>query len=279
MGRCAVKCIRVFLYQFERQAGSKKTVIAGIFLFLFLHRCLRPVAGFCLDAGRSVTPWVPPFLCSDYLCQIFFFAMGIFLLSAAADVGENQLYILHRAGPGPWEAGTLLYILFASFLFVLGIFALVFLNLVDVVSFDGSWGKIIGTLAQTDAAGAYAVPFSFPYTVLSYTPGQAMILTLVLETCGVAWFGFFIYTVNSLTRSRLGLAVSLLFLFLDVVIFNSFGREMYRFSPVSLCQPAYYNGDMAREGVTLPYTCGFFVVTILGMGLINIMLRSRKWKR
>ena len=56
-----------------------------------------------------------------------------------------------------------------------------------------------------------------------------------------------------------------IYVFLDGTISNVMSTDLYRFSPVGLCQLSYYNGDMARNGsgktVLLKSICGFMPLT------------------
>lgn len=270
------KSIRVFIYHMRSRFFTGKTAVVFLLVFIFLNRAMRPIAEYCFAVGRAVTPWVFPFLTSDYICQAFLAAGGVLLLAEIPFKDSNRMYMLCRCGTVAWQTGTILYTVCASVIYVVSVFFLCLLNLADVMSFSFGWGKILVTLAQTDVRFDYGVPVTFASSVLQFSPIKAAGLSVVLEALCILWLALLMYIGNDLIGKKTGLLLAFIYVFLDGIIYNVMSRSAYRMSPVSLSQLSYFNGDMAREGVTMGYAFAFFGVSFLLFTAVILISGSRQ---
>lgn len=270
-----VKSIQVCRYLFQNRFLTVHTGVSYALLVVFISFHLRPVAQFCIAQGHAVMPWIFPFMTSDYMLQIFLIAGAILLVADAPFSDENRLYMLYRTGLVDWQLGTFLYMTVVAVVYVVSIWGIAFLTLADVVQFSFSWGKILGSLMQTSLGQEYGIPLVFHYAVSQYTPVQAMIYSMCLEALCILWLGMLVYIGNAFVRHRAGVFLAFGYLFLDVVAYNAMPRSVYRFSPLSLCQLGYFDGDFAREGLSMAYAGGFFCGSILLFAIVIMFIENQ----
>ena len=275
-----LKSCRICGYQFQNQFVSVKTLVVYAVLLVVISAHLRPVADFCIDQGIYITPWIFPFMPSDYMLQVILIAGAVILIADIPFKNENQLYLIYRSGMIAWRLGIILYLFSVAVIYVLSIWGMALISLMDVVKFDWEWGKIIGTLTQRPLVAAdYAIPMQFTYTIFQFKPLQATIYSLLLEIGCVAWIGLIVYMGNDFLRHHVGIMIAFVYLFLDVMIYNVMPRDLYRYSPLSICQLGYFDGDMRRVGITLSYAVKFFSISI-GCFVLFILVagnRQRIW--
>ncbi len=230
------KSMQVCGYLFQNHFLTVNTGVIYVLLLIFISFHIRPVAEFCIAQKIAVTPWVFPFMTSDYMLQIILMAAAILLIIDAPFQNENQLYLMYRAGTAAWKLGSFLYMALVAVVFVISIWGMALLSLADVVQFSMEWGKILGTLMQTTAGIEYGIPMAFNYTIFQYTPLQATIYGLLLEALCILWLGMIVYIGNAYIKHKVGMILAFFYLFMDVTIFNAMPRSVYRWSPLSLCQ-------------------------------------------
>ena len=85
------KSMQVCRYLFQNRFWTWNTAMVYILLFICISYHVRPIAGFCLDQKIAVTPWIFPFVTSDFMLQILVCAGAVFLLADAPFHNENRL--------------------------------------------------------------------------------------------------------------------------------------------------------------------------------------------
>lgn len=78
------------------------------------------------------------------------------------------------------------------------------LLMIPHLEWTAEWGKVLGTLAQTNALG-----IRLNYTIMAhYTPAAAMLLTLAAVWLNTVLIGMINFTLNLLVKKGIGAAVS-----------------------------------------------------------------------
>lgn len=271
------KGVQIFKMQLKREGIQARILILFIIIAVFVYSYLQPVALFSEAVNIRVTPWAFPHLTNDFICQLVFMSGAVFLFCTAPFRGENYVYILHRAGSASWQIGNILYIVLMSLLYVAFIETVSVISLLPHISFTSEWGKIWGTLAQTDAISQYRVPFMvYSYIIGIYSPMKATGISFFLETACTMWIGLVVYLFNSISRKPIGTMLGSFFVFLDVVISNSWPASAFLFSPVTLTQLKALSGNNVQYGVTLNYAVSFFLMTVSGLVGVCLFLGSKK---
>ena len=274
------KGLRVFCFQLKQELVQVRVLILFMILAVFIYSYLEPVANLAQAVGEKVSPWAFPHLMNDYICQMVFMVSAVFLFSTAPFEGKAHYYIVQRSGSLSWQLGNVLYILASSFLFVGFIWVLSVISLLSRTKFSGDWGIIWGTLARTNAGNQYDVPFTvFAYIVGVFSPVEATAISFLLEWSCVSWMGLVVYLFNYITKKMTGILVASFFVFLDVMIYNSWTPKAYLFSPVTLAQLKVMSGNNLSYGVSLKYAVVFFAVTITFFIVICLGQGTKKVKK
>lgn len=274
------KGLRVFCFQLKQELVQVRVLILFMILAVFIYSYLEPVANLAQAVGEKVSPWAFPHLMNDYICQMVFMVSAVFLFSTAPFEGKAHYYIVQRSGSFSWQLGNVLYILASSFLFVGFIWAFSVISLLSRTRFIGDWGIIWGTLARTNAGNQYDVPFTvFAYIVGAFSPVEATAISFLLEWACVSWMGLVVYLFNYITKKMTGILAASFFVFLDVMIYNSWTPKAYLFSPVTLAQLKVMSGNNLSYGVSLKYAVVFFAVTIMFFIAICLGQGTKKAKK
>ena len=196
---------RLAARNFCKWAGNPRFAFVPGFLAVTVVSSVLPIRAFLRDTGVPMAPWLFPFWCTDLYKQATMLLCAAFLLCDAPFLDESAPYVIVRAGRGVWAAGQLLYILLAAAVFVLYLAALTVLPFLDRLEWTQSWGKAIGTLALTDAAGAYGLSITFYQSVLyGFTPPAAMGMSLLFNWMMVSLLGLVMFVLNRCVGARPG---------------------------------------------------------------------------
>lgn len=235
---------RLAARNFCKWAGNPRFAFVLGFLAVTVVSSVLPIRAFLRDTGVPMAPWLFPFWCTDLYKQATMLLCAAFLLCDAPFLDESAPYVIVRAGRGVWAAGQLLYILLAAAVFVLYLAALTVLPFLDRLEWTQSWGKAIGTLALTDAAGAYGLSITFYRSVLyGFTPPAAMGLSLLFNWMMVSLLGLVMFVLNLCVGRSAGAIACCGLVMFNYFINNFLNPRLYRYFPASLSNIAYFNGS------------------------------------
>lgn len=276
------KTIRIFLYQLKREGIQIRTIIFFIIMAIFIYSYLQPVKIFSQAVEIKVTPWALPHFVNDFTCQQAFMIGCVFLFCTAPFKNKYHLYMIYRSGKASWQGGIILYIVVMSFLYLCFINIMIVLSLLPHISFETEWGKIWGTLSRTNAGSKFLVPFSvYDYIIGAFTPLKAMLISFLLEWACFVWLGLVIYILNYNFQKSIGTLVASFFVFLDVMIYNSWMPSFYLISPVTLTQLKSLSGNNMQYGLTLNYAVLFFIISLSIFIVICLTMDKAKnyWRK
>ena len=237
MGAKGMNIVQCGWLNVRKWPGNPRIWVIGLLLASFLYSLLAYVRTFCVDAGLGVTPWLFPFLMDDpYL--VFVFMLGILLLFCDAPfVDAHQSSLIIRMGKTTWALGQIFYIMVASALYFAVVIVLSNLLMFPHVGFSAHWGQIIGTLAQTNAAAYYNVPFFFNYRImLDYSPFSAMAWSFCLAWLIGVFLGLLHFVVNQSLGRGFGTALALVLIFLPFFAFDPGGGKLFVLDIAGVCR-------------------------------------------
>ena len=261
-----IKAGRISRYNMRIISEDARMITIFFIMFLFIIQNLSPVLMFSKSVHIPVTPYAFVFMVNDYICQFIFIAGAVVIFSNAPFEKEGHLYIIVRAGRFSWGLGQIIYIVKVSFLYVVFLLTATVIPFISHLKFDNAWGKIWGTLARTDAGSQFGVESSVSdFIVGTYTPINALLISLILEWACIFLIGLLIYFGNKITNKSLGTVIAVFFTLLDVCIANDWMDFAYGFSPISLAQIKTYSGYALKYQINLQYGVKFFVVGIISL--------------
>lgn len=232
--------------------------------------------------GVSTTPFFLPFFLSDYviamgLIKIYILLTLIIIVCDVHNMNQEKYYYIIRTGRKNWLRGDIYYIGLTTILYTFIILLCSILFFIPRIEFKNSWGKIIGTLAYTDAGQKFAELFIIPSKILeSYDPIPAMLVTLLLMLLGLFFLSMLIYTLNMITKTKIAGICCAGALVLLCPLINNIGYPMlFWFSPMSWMSI----GSLASvQGEGYPtFLYGTFMYLIL-TGILLFILRSANKK-
>lgn len=188
----------VMMQNFRKWRQDCRIWISLALLLIFIHSATSNLSVFCDYTGIKCTPWIYPFLYMQYYAKMLFFFPLVLIFSNAPFTDRNQLYVILRCGRIRWCLGQICYIVAASgvyFLFIL--FSSVLLNL-RCITFSGEWGKILTTLANTNAGTQFQIGFAAERNVIEMmTPVQATWFTFLHSWISGSLLGLVIFLANT----------------------------------------------------------------------------------
>ncbi len=245
-------------------------------LLIFVHMFTKDVGIFAKQLDIQMTPWIFPFLFTQKYIKLLFLFPLVLLFCDAPFIDSSEPYILIRAGRKAWAIGHLLYIVVASGIYFLFLFAASILVNLPQIQYSADWGKVLGTLAKTNASAAIGLGISVDLKIIEYfTPVQAVGFSLLLCWLVGIFMGFLIYFVNATTKNALfGIFAASSLLIWDASITGH--NNLYFFSPVSWCT---LNNIRIDEKLTQPDIHYVYIAfSILFILLILMILISNRKK-
>lgn len=260
-------------YSIRQWLTDPRIISLFIFMIILIWNDLTVIGDLTGMTGIYTNPLIFPFFSSDPLKQLVLLSGVVFLFSDAPFINSNQLYVIARSKRRPWALGQVLYILLASALYFLILMGVSVLVLLPYASFEtNGWGKIVNTLAQTNAGVQLRLQFAVSGKIVSnYTPLEAFGLSFLL-CWGVGCFlGLVMFVINLKWNKRVGLVIDALILFLDLLTLNILPLKYFHFSPVSLSRLSVFDPSGASEYPTIGYGVAFFGVSVVVLSVLAVV--------
>ena len=271
---------------FTERFFSKKTFILALILFFSEHLFIIGVGEFCVAVQHKITPYIFPFLISYIYFQLIYTMVVLYYFADVPFMQYRGMYQVIRMGRVKWVLGHVGYIFLSS----LGLSLLLVLESIVIlfpqIEWSGEWGKILHTLALTDAGSQYDVyPIPFSEEVMrQYTPLQGMLLAIIVCTLVTAFLGMVMFVV-SLWSSRVT-AIGAASMFLCLPIFTKDVDDMFKYpisciSPVSWLQITEYGSEKygIRQMPEVNYImCGLVVLFVVLTVLIVWKIKKTEFR-
>lgn len=273
------RCINAFSYRFWQAISTTRVIAVLALMMAFTFAVVHPISYFCKDVGSNAHPFVFAHFTNDYICQLVIASAVVVLFSDAPFESDAQAYIITRAGRVSWSVGMCLYILIMSFIYVSMLCVVSTLALLPNLEFEYGWGKVLGTLARTNAGTHYELTlYLSDYIIGAYTPLKAMCISFFLEWGCCVWIGLIIYLFNSLCRVPLGCFVAAGFAFLDITVANEWTPRFYKISPLTMVQLDSISSSRSLIGLTVEYATTFFLLSIfIFAGICVLIPVLKRW--
>lgn len=254
---------------------NPKTIASFLIVFLFVFHLLKTTRSFAKMVGIGVTPWVFPYLFTDPISLFLIELVILFVLSDVPNYDQSQTFVLLRVGKLPWMLGQLLYLAVASLIFCFAIYAFSVLCMAPYVEFSAGWGKVIGTLAQTNAAVQYGT-MGYPYEIMKdYSPIHATAISFFLFWLSDVLLGEVLMLLNLFVHRGIAVTVASALILLPYLIYFSSAYNLLKFSPMSWCNLMYIN----QAGSNYPSLQYAFTVLLVGIVILAIVILCCTHKR
>lgn len=267
------KMFRIAMYSIRQWATDPRIISLFVLMSMFVWNDFEVIGDLTGRTGIKTTPLIFPFFSSDPVKQLILLAGIVFLFSDAPFINKNQPYIIIRSKRIPWVLGQILYIVMASAIYFLILMCVSVLVLLPYATFaTNGWGKIVNTLAQTDAGAQIHLQFGVTKEIITfYSPFEAFGLSFLLNWGVGCFLGLIMFVINLKFNRRLGLVVAGVILFFDILVTNALSGTFYHFSPVSLSRLSVLDpmGISLFPNLTYPFV--FFSVSIVVLSALLVV--------
>ncbi|PLR77953.1 hypothetical protein CU633_07970 [Bacillus sp. V3-13] len=268
---------RLVCYQnFRKWSSNYRVWVIAILLIILTHNFTKEIADFARDINIDVSPWMFPFLFTQKFIKLLFFFPLILLFCDAPFVDDNQPYIIARSGRIPWSIGQIGYIFIASACYFIFLMSITIIINLPSIQFTMEWGKVLGTLANTNASVVVGLKTLITSGTLHYfSPFQAMWFSFLLSWLAGVFLGLMIYVINSLTNTRIfGVLTASFFLVLDATVTGK--PYLYRFSPVSWSNLDRIDIEGTTPMPSITYIYIGFALLIVTMIILAIIVNRKQ---
>ncbi|WP_142413835.1 hypothetical protein [Hathewaya massiliensis] len=260
---------QVFMQDFFRT----KLVVLMILQFFVLHIVLSPIRKFTQTANYPISPWVIPIVFINLYFHFLFMACVIYHYSNVPFMQRSQMYQIIRSGKRKWALGKIVGIILGGFGLAIMESLLSLLPLIGRLRFETNWGKVIYSLAMTNAAEEYKIPFYFPYELLnSYSPLKAMLIFILVSGLVISFIGVTMFAVSILFSRLAAIVTAMILIILPFVEMNL--KRMYDWliyvSPVSWMNMTKIGVRSEGKLPTLSYIIPVLLTMIIILSLVII---------
>lgn len=224
----------VALAQLKKSIFSSRFITILLVVMPFLFTQIRPIVSMADSTGFPCSPYLYPFLFSEIFGRFFICSGILILLCDAPFMDNNQPYIILRSGKRNWFWGISLYISLVSAVYIAFLNIVCILSITPQLSIDSGWGKIISTLAASNAGSVFGVGVYFNrFITMNYNPFQAMLLSMLVSWLVFVFMGMLLFYINSIFNRVVGVTLVGVFIVLSAFVQEAFNNVLFYFSPIS----------------------------------------------
>jgi hypothetical protein len=189
-------------------------------LIILIHIYLTPVINFSIAAKYKVTPWVVIFLFSSVYFDLIFLLGSIYLFSKVPFLERWQMYQQIRYGKTKWGFIQIGKIVLSSFSYVFVIILLSFLALAKNLHYEKGWGKVLYTLALTDAGEIYEEEFPISYQLINDNKVPLCVLgkVILIISLIVMTIGLLMYLISICFSRLVAIIITIMFSIFPIMI-------------------------------------------------------------
>ena len=195
------------------------------------------------------------------LSQTLIIFLGVFILFSDLPFKDNQqMFMISRTGKRAWIFSQVFYVLIVSLMYFTFIFLCFCIMTLPNLGFSAdNWGKLIKTLAATNAGSSFEVRFSVSQGVLTdFPPLEAFLYSFGAAYAVAVVLGLVILFLNLAVKRYSGIIVSGVLIFM--LMFNNmhYNLRLYYFSPINWCSIRI----MDKKGVSA-YPDTSWIITVM----------------
>ncbi|WP_455716532.1 hypothetical protein [Anaerosporobacter sp.] len=267
------KIFCIAIYSIRQWLTNPRIICLFVLMSLFVWNDIQVIGELTVKTGIRTNPLISPFFSNDPIKQLILLAGIVFLFSDAPFINKNQPYIIIRSKRVPWVLGQILYIAMASAIYFLFLMLVSILVLLPHATFaTNGWGKIVQTLAQTNAGAQINLQFGISKEIITfYSPWEAFGLSFLLNWGVACFLGLILFVINLKFNRMLGLVAGGVILFFDLLVTNMLSPSFYHISPVSLSRLSVLDPMGVSLFPNLTYPFVFFGVSIVILSILLVV--------
>jgi len=264
----------VFFQELRVMLAGSKMVTLMLLSLLFLELFGGGIRRMALDQGLSAGPWLIPCLLRDHIYSGCMTVLVVFLYSEVPLCGENQRFLLQRAGYRAWCLGQFLAILATAFFYPIFLFLGSLLVMLPCLTFSEDWGTAYEICANTWTdveeyklkGGIISIEI-----IENYDPAIALLVSMLLLFLLCLLCGLFLFLVNGFTHSSAGVIILSIWAFASSFVNNMSEQKVFRIlrriSPAQWLNIENISPDPGSSGylgtIVLMTLAGVFLMAVL----------------
>lgn len=207
------------MFKYYVMSVKVKTLLVLMFFTNFVF--LNPLRHFSMRSGYRIAPFVFPFQISNIYFQLLFMLGAVYLFSDVPFTQHWNMYRLIRKGRIRWGMEQL-SVVFRLTLFYTGANLLMHFGiLAKVTTYRAEWGKVLYTLALTNAAEESESIIQFPYVLINeYLPVPALCYAVIITCLCVFFIGLLMFFISLQINRTASILAAMLFLVLPAAVEN-----------------------------------------------------------
>lgn len=235
--RSLSSCFEITKQSFRKWQTDYRVWVIGVLLVIMVQFYVDDCRKVSSALGTQIPICIFPFLYSQGYTKLIYTMMVILLFCNAPFTDSNQIFVYMRSGRRKWLWGQILYIIIASAVFYVFLFAVSLFS----TFFDGEktlgWGVMLNSVNDNVIGQTGANFMSISNIILRFfTPIQAVMFTFLLSWLAAVMIGLIIFFCNLVSQTRfLGILITSILTVVSCIIKlnNYFLYEFLPFSPVS----------------------------------------------
>ena len=186
-------------------------------------------------------------------------------------IDNQQMDVILRVGKRNWFRGKVIYIVAASVIYFLLLFAVSILEFIPYVGFSWEWEDMMNILSIDVTYGGIIRR----NILVAYTPIEAVIVQYVVCVLFAIFLGLFIFYINLYKKNNIGIGIALLLVLMGTLVY--FVDVPVMCVLIYFLPMAWTNIEIfKREAAGVPFA---YAVTMLCIGivvLITLIMRKSK---
>lgn len=272
--------VSVAAVNFRRWQKDLRTGLIFLFTALVVFSALKPFLQYGQASGTKCTPLLLTLLFNSNMVSVAspktLVHLGLLaLLCDAPFFYPITPYMILRSGRRGWWLGECLYIMQASFIYLVFLTAICFFSVLPVITFENDWGSVIYDMtfgSSTRSAGEIMMQyphFSWPDAIFQYLyPAASYLYSFFTGWAAFCILGLVMYLGRLLKKnSILGVVLAGVLVFLDPVLnwlsVSGYGqRWMLAFNPVCWSSIRSLNLLDSRNFLSIPFVAGMYLLLL-----------------
>lgn len=265
---------------YSRRIINKKNALLTVLIFILMNIYISPVKGFSELAQCKVSPWIFPFLVSDANFLMLFMAGVIYFYSNLPFMQRTNSYYFLRIGRARWILEQIVYIIISALIITSVSAILSIIALLPHLQFERGWGKVLYTLAKTDAGDMVGMFWNISLQYIrNQLPIEAMAMTIFIVTMGITFLGMLMFLCSLYFHKIVSVIAATVMVIYSSTVANvghTLEKKFAMFSPVSWMRVTRI--DVNQFGYRVSPSSLYIISTFIFLIFVLILLLYHKNK-
>lgn len=262
-----------------RYMTGEHAVGLAVLLVFFTYVYLAPVRKFSIMMNYPASPWSWICMFSSLYYDLIVLLGAVYLFSKVPFMNRSQMYVFLRMGRAGWIKLQIAKLGICSLIYTLLLFFYSVVVMLPHIEADRGWGKLLYTLALTNASNTVKMSFDVPYRILAEQTPALMIAQVFLVVFLIVFLiGLSMFVISIWTSRTASLLVNTFFCCVPIVIENARKAEqqlLVKIIPTEWIKVTKL-GDVNFQGVqSLDFNEVLLRLFIINCGLIVVIFLSR----